>query len=115
MKLEVDIKRADQSLDFSTGVYANFLVLDVFGVEVRVPVTEEQLGAVLQALHAAAAAVPEESAMEPRQPPAVFLGETPEAEDPVPPRPAQHVQPEAPRRLSPVQRPRGDDAGIAQG
>lgn len=114
MKIEVDIKRADQSWDLDTGIQQNYLVLDVFGVEVRAPCSEEQLVAVLQAV-----TTPEEGEEEvatdetqQRAAPTTFQGQTHE-EEPLPPPPSPKLQAAPQRQLKPMKR--GDDVGIAQG
>lgn len=40
MRIEVDVKRIDQSHDLNTGEAQNYLVFDLFGVEHRVPCSE---------------------------------------------------------------------------
>lgn len=45
MKVEVDILGVEQAVDFKTMETAQFAVLDIFGVTLRVPVTEEQMEA----------------------------------------------------------------------
>ncbi len=113
MIVEVDIKRIDQSWDLKKGIQQNFLVVDILGVEVRAPCSEEQAVSVLQAAMQPqqGPAVNEE---EPRQAQGIFQHE--EAPEPatLPTPVLQQVAPE--RKLAPIKRPqRGDDAGIAQG
>lgn len=43
MRIEVDVKKADQSYNLDTGEHVNYLVIEVFGIETRVPCTDEQL------------------------------------------------------------------------
>ena len=43
MKIEVDVLRAEQSWDLVTNKQQNYLVVEVFGIETRVPCTEQQL------------------------------------------------------------------------
>ncbi len=113
MKIEVDIKRAEQSWEIDSGEQRNFLIVDVLGLEVRVPCTQEQLATVLTTLHSEG---PDEED-----------GEEEDEEDPEPvaaPSTFQTRQQEElverpvatpSRSLPPLQRRRGDDVGIAQG
>lgn len=43
MKVEADILGVEQAVDFHTMETAQFVVLDIFGVTLRVPITEEQM------------------------------------------------------------------------
>ena len=43
MKIEVDVLGVEQAVDFNTLASASFVVLEVFGERVRVPISEEQL------------------------------------------------------------------------
>lgn len=60
MKVEVDILGAEQAMDFETLVSAQYLVLDIFGVRVRVPITEEQMSALVAAAVSHKTATPSE-------------------------------------------------------
>ncbi len=137
MIIEVDIKRADQSWNLETKTQQNFLVLDVLGVEVRAPCTEEQLVYVIRAMQGEQPVEEAESeddelyeqeepppalpADKPRQAPATFRGEPQQVpvQVPSPGVPAIMAAPPARpvRQLKPIgrARKRGDDAGISQG
>ena len=114
MKIEVEIKRADQSWDMRTRQQQNYLVLEVLGVEVRAPCTEEQLIAVISTIGGAeydSDEEPEAQAPHVSHVPATFVQEEDDElpfSEPATPEPA-------PRKLTPLERPRGDDVGIAQG
>jgi hypothetical protein len=128
VKIQADVKRAEQSFDFDTNQTLSFLVLEAFGVELRIPVTDEQLQGLIaqQALEEGedvAQAFSEPT--EPRRPPATFVGPVAayngdqDSEDlgfiEAPQRPASVMAP-ARRELRPMARVEGsDDAGIAQG
>ena len=43
MKVEVDILGVEQAVDFQSLVTLQFVVLDIFGNRLRVPITEEQM------------------------------------------------------------------------
>lgn len=116
MKIEVDVKRAEQSWELDSGEQLNFLVVDVLGLEVRVPCSAEQLTTVLAELHANE---PEEEdaddgeyegSQEPVAVRSTFQAEEQAGEEP-------HAPPIAApsRTLQPLQRRRGDDVGIVQG
>lgn len=119
MKISVDVKRAEQSWDIDTGERQNYLVLDVFGLEVRAPCSEEALKAAIVGVKTAPA--PEERSatvsIPPQAVPPTFVAEEEaraaeeEVEAPVAP---SEVRTKA-RRLTPLKRARGDDAGIVQG
>lgn len=124
MKLEVEVKRAEQSWDLRTRHQQNYLVVEVFGIEVRAPCSEEQLIAVLSELSDAEAYDPQEDLDAiVDQVPNTFVP----SEDELPhvqpsPHPAQlspavgnQLPAQSVRRLQPIERPRGDDVGIAQG
>lgn len=49
MKIEVDVLGVEQAVDFNTLASASFVVLEVFGERVRVPISEEQLVAMTSA------------------------------------------------------------------
>lgn len=125
MRIEVDVKGAEQSWNFDTGLQQNYLVIEFAGIDVQVPCTEEQLGQAIQEMAAQklaggeyAPAVDEE---EVREAPSTFvdqvaaqvearaglqqLGGTPESVS---------LEPRA-RKLAPLKRERGDDVGINQG
>jgi hypothetical protein len=111
MKIEVDVIRIEQSIDLRTREAQSFFVLDLFGEEVRVACTEEQVAeAIASSSPAATSRAPAqfvtESAAEPPLP-------TPEPPVSAPARPAGEQ-----RKLRPMTRPQeglGDDVGIAQG
>lgn len=126
MKIEVDVLRAEQSWDLDTKERQNYLVIEVFGIETRVPCSEQEL---VQALtEAAMADEPTEEAEheqmvqafnQPRAAPPTFVNQQ-EPEPEPDPMTAQAPQPAKNRKLAPMKReqgsrPRGDDAGIAQG
>jgi hypothetical protein len=114
MRIEVDVLAAEQSWDFATKRQQNYLVIEVFGIQARVPCTEEQLiGAIADADGLAPSASTEREASTqdgPRQAPVTFMELPAELEQAGGP----HLE-AAPRRLAPLQRQRGDDVGIAQG
>jgi hypothetical protein len=114
MIVEAEIRRIDQSWDLKTGIQQNFLVVEVLGVEVRAPCSEEQAVAVLQAVTQPREAAPVNEE-EPRRAQSVFQSQEPQEEPTSMPAPVlQQVVPE--RKLAPIKRPeRGDDVGIAQG
>jgi hypothetical protein len=138
MKIEVDVVRADQSWEFDKKCYQNYLVISVFGAEVRVPCSEDQLvraiseisggpppsGSYAEAelLHQAGRATDEfVDEDKPVAAPTTFLSA--QEEEQVPFSPALHPQQAAlpleqqsalqPRRLAPLVR--GDDVGIQPG
>jgi hypothetical protein len=110
VKIEVEVIRADQSWDFNTKKQQNYLVFEVFGIETRVPCSEEQLVQAISALSAGEEeAPPPVDEEEVRAAPSTFVSEAMPVSAPSSPLEA------APRRLAPIQRTRGDDVGIAQG
>jgi hypothetical protein len=119
MKIEVDVKRAEQSWDLDTQKQQNYLVIEVFGLETRVPCTEDEL---MHAISQAASdtgpahAEGDEDLLpftpEPRAAPSTFVTEAEAASTPS--EPVQSQERPA-RRLAPMKRERGDDVGIAQG
>lgn len=115
MKIEVDVKRAEQSWELDSGEQLNFLVVDVLGLEVRVPCSAEQLKTVLAELHANELEEDEEDGeYDGSQEPVTVRGtfQAEEQDDDTP-----HAPPIAApsRTLQPLQRRRGDDVGIVQG
>jgi hypothetical protein len=58
MKVAVDVKRAAQEWDLTTGKMQNFLVIELFGIETKVPCTDEQLTYALRQLVAFAKTIP---------------------------------------------------------
>jgi hypothetical protein len=124
VKLHVDVKRAEQSYNFDSKETQSFVVVEAFGVELSIPVSDEQLQG-LVAEHAVDGSSDAEALLEPTQPrraPSTFVGPlVPEDEGPsfVEPGQAYGAAPEPPRReLRPMTRTPtqgSDDAGIAQG
>lgn len=123
MMIEVEVKRAEQSWDLKTKHQQNYLVIEVFGIEARVPCSEEQLGAAIAQIATGGDEEPAELDMpeyvnEKRvRPPATFVTAP---EQPIgPPEMATSLEPlvQQPqkRRLAPMKRERGDDVGIPQG
>ena len=113
MRIEVEVLRAEQSWDLATGVHQNYLVIEVFGIETRVPCTEEDLVRAVQEIGVPQTEFSSETAeldeRESVNAPSTF--QMPEDLEPTPAR-----LPAAPtRRLAPVSRPREDDVGIRQG
>lgn len=43
MKIEVDVTGVEQSMDFTTMTQGSFVLLSIFGVAMRVPVSEQQM------------------------------------------------------------------------
>lgn len=118
MKIEVDVKRAEQSWDLDTQKQQNYLVIEVFGLEARVPCTEDELMYAISQAASDTGPTSSENVDElipftaPRVAPTTFVTEAEAPSVPSEPAPAQ----ERPaRRLAPMKRERGDDAGIAQG
>jgi hypothetical protein len=121
MIIEVDVKRVEQSWDLNTRRQQNYFVIEVFGVETRVPCSEEQLATAI----AQSAGVEEAGELDIPEyvnekravtAPATFVTAP---EQPIgPPEDATsletRVQPKQ-RRLAPMRRERGDDVGIPQG
>ena len=126
MRIVVDVLRAEQSWDLASHQQQNYLVIEVFGVETRVPCSEEELvHALCEAQVATPASAEERDHYDDENEELPFV--PPDEEIPVA-APATFVgaaapdsgalPPEAParrRKLAPVRRARGDDAGIAQG
>ncbi len=48
MKVEVDVLGVEQAVDFNTLEAEQFIVLDMFGSRLRVPITEEQMEALMR-------------------------------------------------------------------
>ena len=111
MRIEVDVRKVEQSCDLDTGVTQNYLILDVCGLEVRAPCTEEQLQAVVRATQRAGVA----PAPEPRARPEVLPSKEFTYVSPV--MFESREDPPAPRHTARmVRRPvEADDAGIEQG
>lgn len=106
MKVDAEVVRVEQVFDCQSRQQQNYLVLDVLGVEVRVPCTEEQMVEVLSVI---SAMTPEETAEVPQaRAPSTFVAEDElgQAEE--------STEVEQPRKLKALGR-RGDDVGIAQG
>lgn len=141
MKIEVDVIEAEQSWNFDTRRQQHFLVIEVFGIRTRVPCSEEELVRAIVQSEGGEMATPEEEIESfpldepedaPRPAPSTFV---PEGEDyaisfdtatggpgadigaaaRVPAQPPHPNPNGVGRRLAPLQRPRGDDVGIAQG
>lgn len=124
MKLQVDVKRAEQSYDFDSGETGSYLVIEAFGVELRIPVTDEQLADLIAQQAAEEPSVAEAfSAPAPRRAPATFMSSLVPEEDEIPSLADAAERPfvaptTPPRELRPMTRATGqvsDDAGIAQG
>lgn len=121
MQILVDVQRAEQSWDFDSGRQQNYLVVEVFGVETRVPCSEEQL---LEAI-AQATGGPDQEAYDLDIP--TYTNKTQQKpveaqpifqapESPIgPPEVATSLEVAPQRKLAPMKRDRGDDAGIPQG
>lgn len=60
MKIEVDVLGVEQAVDFNTLAAASFVVLEVFGERVRIPISEEQLVTMTSAAMAKKAGAPQE-------------------------------------------------------
>jgi len=127
MKIEVDVLRAEQSWDLATNRQQNYLVISVFGIETRVPCSEQQLVNAISSVQdvnfdpnaedADDEFLPPVNETEVRRAPSTFVTSEEPVQAPAPPQATTpKSQPAAPgRRLAPMQRPRGDDVGIAQG
>jgi hypothetical protein len=121
MKIEVEVLRAEQSWDLATQQQQNYLVIEVFGIETRVPCTEDQLARAIVESQGGEMAEDEDPGIveaEPRPAPATFVPPevgAPRQLAPAVGPPIVQLESAPTRRLAPMQRPRGDDVGIAQG
>lgn len=113
MRIEVDVVRADQSWDFDTRRHQSYLVVEICGIEVRAPCSEEELRQAIVELHQMVQADPDPGIDEGVvcEPPATFRQGS---EEPAPLREEPTPITTAERKLAPL-RQRGDDVGIAQG
>ena len=124
MKIEVDVKRIDQSWSFDTGEHQNYLVFEFLGNEVRVPCTPEQVAEAIGAFKGGEfeheedeVFVDPQSVAEDRPVVAVptFADQRAEVDpEELPPAKAAPA-PKRERKLQALTREKGDDAGIAQG
>jgi len=111
VRIEVEVLRAEQSWDLATGVHQNYLVIEVFGLETRVPCAEEDLVRAVQEVGVPQTAYEEPDLDESASVAAPSTFQMPEDLEQEPSR----LVPAPARRLAPVSRPREDDVGIRQG
>lgn len=120
MRIEVDVLRAEQSYELNTGAATNYLVVNIFGSEVRVSCTEGQLALAIASAAAPRAATPHQEIDHGDDDQMSWSQQAADAPRPVVAGPTFAVQEDAPaarqrREIKSVRRPVADDEGIQQG